>query len=226
MGNIPQSVLDLIENFERNIQEYRHPKYNETHIRIEFVNPFFKALGWDVDNKAGYTLAYRDVIHEDEVKVAGATKVPDYSFRIGGTRKFFVETKKPSVNLKVDPAPAFQLRRYGYSARLPISVLTDFEEFIIYDCRIKPSIKDKPSVGRIQYYTFREYAEKWDEISSVFHREEILHGAFDKYVQDTKGKRGTAEIDKERLRRTLLKSRYWIRHAALVLSCWGPTSIC
>lgn len=197
MSNVPQSVLDLIEKFDRNIHEYKNPKYNETHIRVEFVNPFFKALGWDVDNKAGYALAYRDVFHEDEVKVAGATKAPDYSFRIGGTRKFFLETKKPSVNLKADPAPAFQLRRYGYSARLPISVLTNFEEFIVYDCRIKPSIRDKPSAGRIKYYTFREYADQWDEISSVFHREAVLRGSFDKYAQDTKGKRGTAEIDKD-----------------------------
>ncbi|MBN2398500.1 MAG: restriction endonuclease subunit M, partial [Deltaproteobacteria bacterium] len=123
MGDVPQSVLDLIEKFDRNIDEYKNPRYNETQIRVEFVNPFFKALGWDVDNEKGYALAYRDVIHEDEVKVGGATKAPDYSFRIGGTRKFFVETKKPSVNLKDDPAPAFQLRRYAYSARLPISIL-------------------------------------------------------------------------------------------------------
>ena len=197
MGDVPQSVLDLIEKFDRNIHEYKNPTYNETLIRVEFVNPFFKTLGWDVDNEAGYALAYRDVIHEDAVKVAGATKAPDYSFRIGGTRKFFVETKKPSVNLKDDPAPAFQLRRYTYSARLPISILTDFEEFIVYGCRTKPSIKDKPSADRILYYTFRDYAEKWDEISSVFHREAILRGSFDKYAQSTKGKRGTAEIDKD-----------------------------
>ncbi len=197
MSDLPQSVLELVEKFDRNIDEYKNPRYNETLIRVEFVNPFFKALGWDVDNEKGHALAYRDVIHEDEVKVGGATKAPDYSFRIGGTRKFFVETKKPSVNLKTDPAPAFQLRRYAYSARLPISILTDFEEFIVYNCRTKPSITDKPSADRILCISFRDYAEKWDEISSVFHRESILRGSFDRYVKDTKGKRGTAEIDRD-----------------------------
>ncbi|MBN2250687.1 MAG: N-6 DNA methylase, partial [Candidatus Altiarchaeota archaeon] len=98
---------------------------------------------------------------------------------------------------KDDPAPAFQLRRYAYSARLPISILTDFEEFIVYNCRTKPSIKDKPSNDRIQYISFRDYADRWDEISSVFHRESILRGSFDKYAQSTKGKRGTTEIDKD-----------------------------
>ncbi|MDI6615360.1 MAG: TaqI-like C-terminal specificity domain-containing protein [Syntrophaceae bacterium] len=197
MSDVPQSVLELVEKFERNIDEYKNPRYNETLIRVEFVNPFFKELGWDVYNEKGRALAYRDVIHEDEVKVGGATKAPDYSFRIGGTRKFFVETKKPSVNLKTDPAAAFQLRRYAYSARLPISILTDFEEFIVYNCRAKPSITDKPSADRILCISFRDYAEKWDEISSVFHRESILRGSFDRYVKDTKGKRGTAEIDRD-----------------------------
>lgn len=46
-----------------------------------------------------------DVIHEDAVKVSGVTKAPDYSFRIGGQRKFFVEAKQPSINIKEAPAP-------------------------------------------------------------------------------------------------------------------------
>ena len=81
-------------------------------------------------NKRGYAESYKDVYHEDAVLIEGAnkgaTKAPDYAFRIGGTRKFFLEAKKPSVNIKGDPGPAFQLRRYGWSAKLPLSILTDF----------------------------------------------------------------------------------------------------
>ena len=40
----------------------------------------------------------RDVIHEDAIKISGATKAPDYCFRFGGVRKFFLETKKPSID--------------------------------------------------------------------------------------------------------------------------------
>src|SRR3989304_7772548 len=82
--------------------------------------------------------AYKDVIHEDAIKIGGYTKAPDYCFRIGGTRKFFVEAKKPAVDIRQDASPAFQLRRYAWSAQLPLSILTDFEEFAVYDCRIKP----------------------------------------------------------------------------------------
>jgi predicted type IV restriction endonuclease len=109
-------------------------QYNETQVRREFLDPFFKALGWDIDNVQGFAEAYKDVIHEDQIRIAGATKAPDYCFRIGGTRKYFLEAKKPSVVIKDEPAPAYQLRRYAWSAK-PLSILSDFEELAVYDCR-------------------------------------------------------------------------------------------
>ena len=46
----PQEILNLVERFNRNREEYKSGKYNETQLRQEFLNPFFKALGWDVTN--------------------------------------------------------------------------------------------------------------------------------------------------------------------------------
>jgi hypothetical protein len=128
----PDSIRQLVARFEEHRDSYRAGKYNETQLRREFLDPFFETLGWDVFNKQGYAEAYKDVIHEDSLEVEGATKAPDYSFRIGGTRKFFVEAKKPAVNIEYDIYPAFQLRRYAWSATLSLSVLTDFEEFAVY----------------------------------------------------------------------------------------------
>ena len=136
----PESVIRLVERFENNIEDYRSGKYNETQIRREFIDPLFKALGWDVDNEKDFAERYKDVVHEDSINVAGSTKAPDYSFRVWGTRKFFVEAKKPSVNLKDDTAPAFQVRRYAWSAKLPVSILTDFEEFAVVCERSVPTL--------------------------------------------------------------------------------------
>lgn len=191
----PQSIIDLVDRFSLHKDAYKASNYNETQVRREFVDPLCKALGWDIDNEQGYAEAYKDVVHEDAIKVGGNTKAPDYAFRIGGTRKFFLEAKKPSVNIKADVAPAFQLRRYAWSAKLPLSILTDFEEFAVYDCRIKPEQGDKASVARVAYYTYEDYIEKWDEIASIFSRQAILKGSFDKYADDNKRKRGTAEVD-------------------------------
>ena len=84
---IPDKVLELVDRFDYNLTDYKSGKYNETQVRREFIDPLFKALGWDVDNVQGYAEAYKDVVHEDAIKVKGTTKAPDYSFRVGGNRK-------------------------------------------------------------------------------------------------------------------------------------------
>jgi type I restriction-modification system DNA methylase subunit len=190
----PDAVKALVRRFERNRDEYLRG-YNEAQVRQEFINPLFRALGWDIENRAGRAEAYKEVIHEDVVAVAGAKKAPDYSFRIGGVRKFFLEAKRPSVNIDEDAAPAFQLRRYAWSAKLPLSILTNFRQFAVYDCRFRPDHADRPAVARIQYLTSAQFLERWDDIASVFSQEAILQGAFDKYAASTKNKRGTMPVD-------------------------------
>jgi type I restriction-modification system DNA methylase subunit len=209
-----------MERFERNAEAYRSAAYNETQARREFIDPFFKALGWDIDNEAGYAEAYKDVVHEDAIKVGGFTKAPDYCFRVGGTRKFFVEAKRPAVKIKTDVEPAFQLRRYAWSAKLPLSVLTDFEEFAVYDCRVKPDKADGAATARTIYLPYTRYDEEWDAIAGNFSKEAVLQGSFDKYAETTKGKRGTAEVDAAFLKeieewRDLLARNLALRNSSL-----------
>lgn len=191
----PDKIRELVERFERGRHTYAAPTYNETQVRREFLDPMFTCLGWDLDNKAGYAEAYKDVVHEDRVRISGASKAPDYSFRVGGMRKFFVEAKKPSVNLKDDPLPAYQLRRYAWSAKLPLSILTDFDEFVVYDCRDEPKPSDKASAKRLLYIRSSEYDNRWSEIADVFSKDAVLLGSFDTYAVSLKGKRGTAQVD-------------------------------
>lgn len=156
----PKEIKDLVEKFKRNLPAYKSQGYNEAQLREEFINPFFEALGWDIYNKSGAAPAYRDVIHEDSIKMAGGTKAPDYCFTLAGRRMFFVETKKPSVDIKKDVNPAFQLRRYAWSAKLPLSILTDFEGFAIYESRQPPKKGDKASTERMLYLNFNDYIER------------------------------------------------------------------
>lgn len=193
-----KKISELVERFDEQFDSYKKADYSETPTRRDFIDPFFKALGWDIDNEEGYAESYREVIHEDKVKVGGATKAPDYSFRlVGGKRLFFVEAKKPSVTIKEEIQPAFQIRRYGWSAKLPISIITDFEEFSIYDCTIKPNPTDKASIARIKYLTFREYLKEFDFIWETFSKEQVLKGSFDKYVKSDTQKKGTTTVDKD-----------------------------
>lgn len=217
----PKQILELVERFENNKEQYKRGPFNEAQVRREFLDPFFECLGWDMTNKQGHAEAYKEVIHEDAIKVGSkeTTKAPDYCFRIGGTRKFFLEAKKPSVNVKDDPDPAFQLRRYAWSAKLPLSVLSDFEEMAVYDCRIRPNPTDKASTARVQYYTYKDYAEKWSEIYDIFAKESILKGSFDKYAESTTKKRGTAEVDES----FLTDIEHWRESLAKNIALRNPT---
>ena len=165
-------------------------------IRQDFIDPLFETLGWDVSNKGGVPVGpQREVIPEDAIRVRGATKAPDYGFYVGGARKFFVEAKKPSVNLAGDTSPAFQLRRYAWSAKLPLSVLTDFEEMALYDCRYEPKKEDGPRTARLNFLTYEQYPERWDEIASIFSKDAVLSGSLETYAEQTKRKRGTETVD-------------------------------
>jgi len=191
----PQAVSDLVERFDTHRDAYKAPEYNETQVRREFIDPMFVALGWDVHNTQGYAEQWKEVVHEDTIKIGAATRAPDYSFRLGGRRLFFLEAKKPAVNLRHDPSPAYQLRRYAWTAKLPLSVLTDFEEFIVYDTRVRPAQNDTSSTARVLYIPYDQYPRRWDEIASIFSPDAIRKGAFDKYVASSRKKRGTAEVD-------------------------------
>ncbi|MCW7467675.1 Eco57I restriction-modification methylase domain-containing protein [Leptospira levettii] len=193
-----KKIESLINRFDDQINSYKRSDYNETQTRRDFIDPFFKALGWDIDNENGYAESYREVIHEDKVKIGSATKAPDYSFRLpGGKRLFFVEAKKPSVSIKDEILPAYQVRRYGWSAKLAISVITDFEEFAIYDCTKKPNIKDKPDNSRLRYLKYTEYLQEFDFLWDTFSKEKILQGGFDKFIAADTYKKGTTTVDSD-----------------------------
>ena len=181
----PPRLIELVARFREQLEDYKRGQYNETQLRRDFLDPLFTLLGWDVDNRAGYAESFREVVHEDAVKVGGTTKAPDYSFRIGGRRLFFLEAKKPSVSIKQDIAPAYQLRRYAWSAGLQLSILSDFEEFAVYDGALKPDPKDKSSRSRVFYCSFEDYAEKWDEIAALFSEEAVLKGGIQRQVDAT-----------------------------------------
>jgi len=191
----PAKIKELVARFEEHKEAYTQGRYNETQLRRDFLDPFFKALGWDIDNEQGKSEAYRDVIHEDAIQIAGVHKAPDYCMRAAGVRRFFVEAKKPSVDIKGDVDPAFQVRRYAWSAKLPLSILTDFEEFSVYDCRVRPVNGDGSAKARILYFTYKDYEEKWDQIAAIFSPQAIESGSFDKFATSEKRLRGTAEVD-------------------------------
>jgi type I restriction-modification system DNA methylase subunit len=184
-------VSELVQTYRDHYAQFQRAAYNETQLRVDFVNRFFKLLGWDVDNEQGLPQHLREVTHEATVLVEEGgirrSKKPDYSFKVGTETLYFLETKKPSVNITVDAAPAFQLRRYGWSGNLKVSVLTNFTDLYLYDCSFRPQEGDEISVAMIAHYHFEEYAEKFEEIYQLLSKESVLNGDFERQFGTIRG---------------------------------------
>ncbi len=136
-----------------------------------------------------------EVIEEDKVVVKGQLVNPDYGFRLNEKKKFFVEVKRPYVNIESGISPAYQLRRYGWSSNLSVSILTDFEEFSVYFCGSRPFQDDKATKGRLFYLRYDQYDEKWDQIASKFSREAVLGGSLEKIVENIRKTKGDIPVN-------------------------------
>lgn len=175
------NLLALVEKYQNNIQYYQNSSYSEAQLRLDFIDPFFSILGWDVNNSKSSLANEREVIVEEVLRDGISThgKKPDYSFRLFSDRKFFVEAKKPSINIIEGAEEARQVRRYGFTAKLPISVLTNFEYLVIYDCSKPVSENDNASHSVIARYHYTEYVERADEIYRRLSRNSVYEGVFD-----------------------------------------------
>lgn len=177
-----KQVADLISRFSQDFAYYKSDRYNETLLRSDFLDPLFELLGWDIKNTQGKSTNEREVLLEEPLKANALsnTKKPDYTFRLFSERKFFLEAKKPHVKIELEDAPAKQVRRYGYTAGLHISVLSNFEYLYIYDTTIPVKETDSRERGLIKSYHYTEFVEKFDEISSLLSHESVYTGEFDK----------------------------------------------
>ena len=191
---LPKAVARLVDHFQGNRARYIDSNYNESTTRGEFIDPLLKALGWDVNNEAQTAEQYKPVVREDTITIAGKPSAPDYSLRFGGARKILVEAKKPATILKQSADAAFQLRRYAWSARIPVGILTNFAEFAVYDCRKKPSVKHPASYGRVCHFSFEEYAGQWEWMRDRLSPEAIRRGDFDRFVAQFGDRRGTESV--------------------------------
>ena len=85
----------LVESFGNRLAELKSTDYNEAKLRDDFLNPFFRALGWDMENRASLIQKEREVEIESATQIGGGRKRADYLFRTDKRDRFVCEAKKP-----------------------------------------------------------------------------------------------------------------------------------
>ncbi|MBY0486109.1 MAG: adenine methyltransferase, partial [Flavobacteriaceae bacterium] len=191
------TIKKLIEKYQSDRVYYLSEKYNETLLRSDFLDPFFELLNWDIKNHAGKSTNEREVILEESLKANSSehSKKPDYTFRLFAERKFFLEAKKPHVKIESNDETAKQIRRYGFTAKLKISALSNFEYLMIYDVSVKVDQADNFHKALIKKYHYTEYEEKFEEIKNLLGKDSVYTGKFDLEWKDIEAKIQLYSID-------------------------------
>jgi hypothetical protein len=191
------TISNLVQKFREKHSEYKKQTYNETQLRSDFLDPFFELLGWDIKNKEGKPTNEREVFLEEALKANASehSKKPDYTFRLFSEKKFFLEAKKPCVSIESNNDTAKQVRRYGFTGKLKISVLSNFEYLIIYDTSVKVEKEDTNQKALVKKYHYTEYESMFEEIKRLLGKESVYSGAFETEWKEIESKINQYSID-------------------------------
>jgi len=189
------AVSTLVEQFHAREAYFLAREYDEASVRKDFIDKLFIALGWDVNHDTQTDPYRQEVKIENRVKTGIARRRADYAFFTAPNYRdsdvrFFVEAKKPSRSLaNVDDY--HQTIRYAWNRSVSVSVLTDFEEFHIIDCRHKPDPRTAPT-RKIKAFHYSDYTdpEKFAEIYWLFSREAVGEDSLERYAETLKGAKG------------------------------------
>jgi type I restriction-modification system DNA methylase subunit len=191
MNNQGKGIIEQkVEDFLKNEKTYLSKTFQETEARNRFIDPFFQALGWQLD-QTHLNRNLWDVHREYSQRDNSTTKKPDYAFRVNSKLKFFVEAKAPWVRIidNPDKDTMFQAKRYAYSTngKAPIVIITDFHEFRVFNSLLKP-VYDNPTQGLLKEFDFKyhdpenkkDYLNNWDFIYEHFSKEAVMDGSIER----------------------------------------------
>jgi adenine-specific DNA-methyltransferase len=178
-------VKELVAIFKENESFYTSSGYNEADARKDFIDKFWIALGWDVNHEQQTDPYKQEVKVERGVATSEFRKRADYAFLSPNFRdvRFFVEAKKPHAGIDT-PLFCFQTIRYGWNSHVPISVLHDFEEMRVLDCRYKPDINTSLGHAVLKYH-YSDYLneQSFRTIYYLFSREKVIEGSIQEYAK-------------------------------------------
>lgn len=161
IASFERELNRLVAKFEKEFTSVTDPGYSQARLRQDYLDPLIHALGWDLQNHAGLVQHQREIEIESRTDIAGRAKRADYLFRTDGHDRFVCEAKKPRVVL--GPRDAFQAKRYAYNKKVPLALLTDFEDLKVFLVGGKPYM-DSPDVGLWKSWHYKQYPLVAEEI--------------------------------------------------------------
>jgi hypothetical protein len=185
------AVAELVQRYLAQRQMYESQSYLEAQLRVDFLDPLWLALGWDVSNRRGLLPHLREVIVEPPVADENHKRRADYAFRKRDRFSYLVEAKRPGVSVD-DPTFIYQAKLYAWCSRCPIVVLTNFRQWRTYVIEEKPDYYH-PRHGRIEVLSFgvETFSEHATALNEYFSQRAVLAGG----AIDSLAKRAQVDIE-------------------------------
>jgi len=161
-----EQIKVILEKYDETVKEGRVGRYNEEMTKKDFILPLFRCLGWDVENS-------NEVTAEEKI----SKKRVDYSFRINGIPKFFLEAKSLKEQLDKDNYRFYkQAVEYSWYKGCTWAVLTDFEHMRILNAEVKST---NPLQSQFRWIDYNEYLTRFEELW-LLSKESFEQGLLDK----------------------------------------------
>src|SRR3989339_642667 len=178
-----KEIRQLVEKYNKVKAENRVGAYNEEMTKKDFILPLFRALGWNTEDS-------NEVTAEEQI----SRKRVDYSFRINGIPKFFLEAKSLKADLSTTEFIE-QAINYAYHKGCTWAILTDFESVDVYNAEWKIS---NLSQSRLKSIPCHEFIDRFNELW-LLSRQSFEQGLLDKEAEKWGKKTKKASIDKQLL---------------------------
>lgn len=199
-----EEIKKLVEQFDNDFGGKKNPDFKEAHLEEKYIKPFFSYLNWNIHNE-NIQKGREEFRVQTSHRVKKTVKEPDYELWIPDKdtnvmrRCLFMEAKSPKYDLKKEVNYIRQAYQYAHSTlsladhsrnRTRLSLLTDFEEFRLFDC-LEPYPLTKNDANIFNKYVikdfdlnYQDYINKFDLIWDTFERNNVYNGSLDKYKVD------------------------------------------
>ncbi|MFA5780269.1 MAG: N-6 DNA methylase [Elusimicrobiota bacterium] len=185
-----KEITRLIEKYEVEKSAGKISHYTEEETKKGFIDPLFESLGWDTQNRDEVGL---------ETNISGGRV--DYSFKLGGIVKFFVEAKPLKADLN-NPEFSKQAINYSWHKGVVWAILTDFESIKVFNAEVKTKHIFESLLFEIKY---ADYISNFEQLF-LLSKESITNGLLDKEAEKW-GKKIKKQPVSKQILDDLLKAR-------------------
>ncbi|GAA3619401.1 hypothetical protein GCM10022296_24420 [Secundilactobacillus similis DSM 23365 = JCM 2765] len=176
MNNLQEELQKLKNKFMQQLRN-NSDDFSEEAVRSGYVNKMLELFGWDISDLTQIIQERKLTGNEKERlnQIESTNTKPDYELLDKGTLLEFIDTKKPGVDFEEDKKIAFQIRSYGWSAKLPFSIVTNFQKFGVYDTSYTPT-SETPTDYKVCYFTIDDLINDIDKYGQFIRRENLVLG--------------------------------------------------